>query len=67
MHATCTWFHIIQILKIVWSVRHTNTYSHFLSQKLHPTFTDFYKINNGDDKNEIIFLAALIKPNYQFT
>ena len=39
----------------------------FLSQKPHPTFTDFYKINNGDYENEIIFLAVFIKPNYQFT
>ena len=61
------WFHIIQILETVWSFTHTNIYSQFLSQKPHPTFTDFYKINNGDYKNEIIFLAAFIKPNYQFT
>ena len=60
------WFHIIQILKTVWSVTHTNIYSHFLSQKLHPTLKDFYKINNGDYENEIIFLAAFIKQNYQF-
>jgi hypothetical protein len=60
-------FHIIQILKTVCSVTHTNIYSHFLSQKPHPTFTDLYTINNGDYDNEIIFLATLIKPNYQYT
>ena len=68
MRATFIWFHIIQILRTVESVTHTNIYSHFfLSQKPHPTFTNFYKINNGHYENEIIYLAALIKPNYQFT
>jgi hypothetical protein len=51
----------------VQSVTDSNIYRHFLSQKPHPTFTYFYKINNGDYENEIIFLAALIKPNYEFT
>jgi hypothetical protein len=67
MCATFIWFHIIHILKTVWSVTHTNTHTHFLSQKPHPTITDFNKINKGDYENNIIFLAALIKPKYQFT
>ena len=46
---------------------YTNIYSHFLSQKPHSTLSDFYKINNGDYENEIIFLVALLKPNYHFT
>ena len=37
MSVTFIWYYIIQILKIVCSVTHTNIYSHFLSQKTHPT------------------------------